>query len=322
MKIHFAAAIDIGGTKMAAGLVSREGLVGEVRFAPTDALTGGAEVLRRSIELLQSVVAGSGTAAPSAIGIASGGWIERPSGRVAFATDLLLGWRGIDLRSEFEGATRLPAVAVNDGHALGVAEARLGAGRGQRLCLSVAVGTGIGGAVTVDGQLFEGAHGMAGALGHIPFRAGGARCSCGRRGCIEAHASGPAVAASFAECAGRLKSKVALPDVINALTLSNKLLRECAQQATATAGAALGEVLGGVANTIDPDVIVLGGGAALALGDVFIEAVRSAVAKCVVQPIGPSVLMARLGAAAGVVGAGLVALDALDQTPDQTQGVR
>jgi glucokinase len=304
-----AAAIDIGGTKIAAALVSRDGLVGGVRFVPTHAIEGGEAVLQRSIELMQRVVSESGTPAPSAIGIAAGGWIDRSSGRVISATDLLPGWTGTDLRSEFERGIGLPALAINDVHAMGIAEARLGAGRGQRLCVSVAVGTGIGGAITVDGQLLEGAHGMAGALGHIPFRAGGALCSCGRRGCIEAYASGPAIAAAFAECAGLSKSKVVLPDVFDALGSSQEPERECARQATATAGAALGRVLGGLANTIDPDVIVLGGGAALALGEVFIEAVRSAIDECVVRPISSDVLVAQLGTAAGIIGAGLVALD-------------
>jgi glucokinase len=309
-----AAGIDIGGTKIAAARVTRDGLAGSVRVVPTAALKGGAPVLHRSIELMRSLLAESGTPAPSAIGIASGGWIDRSTGRVVSATDLLPGWSGTDLRSEFEQAIGLPAVAINDVHSLGIAEARLGAGRGRRICLSVAVGTGIGGAITVDGHLFEGAHGMAGAVGHIPFRAGGALCSCGRRGCIEAYASGPAIAAAFAECAGLSKSKVVLPDVFDALGSSREPGRECARQATATAGAALGRVLGGVANTIDPDVIVLGGGAALALGDVFIEAVRSAIEECVVRPISSDVLVAQLGTAAGVIGAGLVALDAEKRT--------
>lgn len=267
--------------------------------------------MQRSIALMKSVVADSGAPAPLVVGVATGGWIDRSTGHVAFATHLLPGWSGIDLQSEFERSLGLPSVAVNDVHAMGIAEARLGAGRRRRLCLSVAVGTGIGGAITIDGRLFEGAHGMAGALGHIPFRAGGARCSCGRRGCIEAYASGPAIAASFVECAGRNGSEVVLLDVVNALNSSEEPLRECARQAVTAAGAALGQVLGGIANAIDPDVIVIGGGAALALGDVFIEAIRSAVADCAIQPFSPSVLTAQLGAAAGVVGAGLVALDAL-----------
>ena len=308
MKGTIAAAVDIGGTKIAAALVNRDGLASDVRIVPTQAQSGGAAVLRRSIELARSVMEEAGSPPAGVVGVATGGWIDRSTGTVAVATNLLPGWTGLDLPLEFNKATGLPAVVINDVHAMGIAEACLGAGRGRNVCLSVAVGTGIGGAITVDGLLFEGAHGMAGALGHITFRADGAKCTCGRRGCIEAYASGPAIAAAFADCAGRGHAEVELRDVIDALGSPEETLRECAHQAVATAGAALGQILGGVANTIDPDQIVVGGGAALALGDHFIEAVRSAVANHTLRPTSLTVVPSQLGATASVVGAGLAAL--------------
>ena len=320
MKGKIAAAIDIGGTKIAAALVTRDGLASDVRAVPTEASSQGAAVLRRSIELVRKVVAEPGSPPPSVIGVATGGWIDRSTGRVAFATGLLPGWIGLDLRTEFQEATGLPAAVINDVHAMGIAEACLGAGRGRGVCLSVAVGTGIGGAITVDGLLFEGARGMAGALGHITYRADGAMCSCGRRGCIEAYASGPAIAAAFANCSGSSQAGVELRDVIDALSSPQGTLRECARQAIATAGAALGQILGGVANTIDPDLIVLGGGAALALGDQFIEALRSAVAYHTLGPTSPTVLPSQVGAVAGVVGAGLAALSG-DNPDRRSEGV-
>jgi glucokinase len=173
----------------------------------------------------------------------------------------------------------------------------------------VAVGTGIGGAITVGGELLYGAHRMAGAVGHITYKAGGARCSCGRRGCIEAYASGPAIARSFARCVGEDHKSIGLPDVIKALSSSDGRLQGCAVRITDSAGAALGHVLAGIANTIDPDLIVLGGGAAFALGEPFLGAVRSAVAGRILPPIGAEVVPAQLGPAAAVVGAGLAALN-------------
>ena len=318
MKGDAAVGVDIGGTKIAAALVGRDGLLGDLRVIPTEARGGGSATLRRATDLALDVVAGSGMTAPAAIGVASGGWMERSSGRVVFATNLLPGWSGIDLRAEFERASGWPAVVINDVHAMAVAEARLGAGIGRRVCLTVAVGTGIGGAITIAGQLFEGAHGMAGALGHIRFRAGGARCSCGRRGCIEAHASGPAIARSFGRCAGLKKSQIGLQDVVNAATSSDPRLRACAEKATATAGSALGQILGGVANAIDPDLIVLGGGAALALGEEFLGAIQAAVADTVLRPIRVSIVPVRLGTGGGVIGAGLVALDSLASVAGQS----
>jgi glucokinase len=300
--------IDIGGTKIAGGLVTREGLIGEVRSAPTDAAGGGPGILRRAIELAQNVIADYPNIELTGIGIATAGWVERSTGRVMSATHLLPGWSGTELRLEFERATGLRAVAINDVHAMGLAEARLGAGRDCRVCLSVAVGTGIGGAITVGGQLLEGTHGMAGAVGHITYQPGGEQCSCGRRGCIEAYASGPAIARAFARCVPEDHKSIGLPDVINALRSSDGRLQGCAVRTTNSAAVALGQVLAGIANTIDPDLIVLGGGAALALGEPFLGAVRSAVTDRILPPIGAEVVPARLGSAAGVIGAGLSAL--------------
>jgi glucokinase len=302
--------VDIGGSKIAAALVGGKGLIGEVRTVETNAVAGAAAILGRAIGLAQTLLIQRHDGTPSAIGVASGGWIDRSTGRVVSATNLLPGWTGTALREEFERAAGLPTVALNDVHAMGLAEARLGAGRGHSVCLSVAVGTGIGGAITVDGRLFQGAHGAAGAIGHIPSRAEGPRCSCGRYGCIEADASGPAIARAFAECAGGHSGAATLGDVVEGLTSLDERLRVCALQATEEAGARLGRVLAGVANVLDPDRIILGGGATFALGGPFLKAAQAALAESVLPPITGSIVPAGLGPAASVVGAGLVALDA------------
>lgn len=312
--------VDIGGTKIAAGHVDRSGLIGEVRVVATEAAAGAPEVLHRAIGLARSLSSEQGRDGPSAIGIATGGWVELATGRVVGATDLLPGWAGVSLRDSFERELRLPAVVLNDVHAMGIAEARLGAGRTVSVCLCVAVGTGIGGAITIDGRLFTGANGFAGAIGHIPCRTGGPLCSCGRRGCIEAAASGPAIARAFAACQRRRAASigpgvagqsVALPDVVDALLSPDERLQACAVDATATAGARLGRVLGGLATTLDPDLIIVGGGAAAALGEPFLAAVRSAVAGSVLPLNTPQVVPAALGPAASAIGAGLVALESL-----------
>lgn len=313
--------VDIGGTKIAAGLVDRSGLVGNLRVVATEAAAGAPAVLERAVELARSLALGPPRTEPSAIGIASAGWVEQLTGRVVGATALLPGWTGVALREVFERELRLPAFALNDVHAMGIAEARLGAGRPTSTCLCVAVGTGIGGAITISGRLFSGSHGFAGAIGHVPSRTRGPACSCGRRGCIEADASGPAIARAFAACLRRLPGsgspdrhdqETALPDVASALASSDKRRRGCALDVTQTAGVRLGRILGGLANTLDLDLIVVGGGAAAALGVPFLTAVRSAVAEIVLLPLAVQVVPSRLGPSASVIGAGLVALDVLD----------
>jgi glucokinase len=311
--------VDIGGTKIAAALVGGEGLRGEVRAVETHAVAGAAAVLARAIGLVRTLLTEEHDGAPSAVGVAAGGWMDRSTGRVVAATNLLPGWTGTPLRAEFERAVGLPAVALNDVHAMGLAEARLGAGRGHNVCLSVAVGTGIGGAITVNGLLFQGAHGAAGAIGHIQSRAGGPKCSCGRYGCIEADASGPAIARAFAECAGGPSGAATLGDVVDGLTSSDDRLRDCAHRATEEAGVRLGHVLAGVASAIDPDCVIVGGGAALALGQPFLRALQAALSESVLPPIRVLVVPAGLGPAGGVVGAGLAALDVLAAAPQRAE---
>jgi glucokinase len=314
---------DIGGTKIAAGLVDRDGLVGKLDVISTDAHAGGSAVLQRVLELGRSVVERVPPASGvSAIGIAAGGWIDA-GGRVIGATALLPGWAGIDLRAAFEREFGIRATVVNDAQAMGVAEARLGAGRDCGICLCVAVGTGIGGAITVDGRLFGGARGFAGAIGHIGWSRSGPRCSCGRRGCIEAEASGPAIARAFDSCLRRTAARgfteagrSALPDVVLALGSPDEAARTCALDVTAKAGSRLGRVLGGLANALDPDVIIVGGGAAAALGDPFLAAIRSGVAEAVLDQIKAGVVPSRLGSSASVVGAGLLALDGVNRAAD------
>ncbi len=315
--------IDIGGTKIAAGLIDPGGLVGELQVIPTDADTGGSAVLQRALDLGRSVIERVPRASgASATGIAAGGWIDL-AGRVIGATALLPGWAGIDLRAAFERELGIRATVVNDVQAMGVAEARLGAGRDCGICLCVAVGTGIGGAITIDGRLFRGARGFAGAIGHIGWSRSGPRCSCGRRGCIEAEASGPAIARAFEACLGRAAARgikqtgrSALPDVVLALESPDEAAHACAVEVTATAGSRLGRVLGGLANALDPDVIIVGGGAAVALGDPFFAAIRAGVAEAVLDQIKARVVPSRLGSSASVVGAGLLALDGVKRAAD------
>jgi glucokinase len=313
-----AVGVDIGGTKIAAGMVGASGLVGRVEVIATESAEGGASVLERAIALARTV-AGESSPAPIAVGVAAGGWIDPVAGRVVGATGLLPGWGGTRLRDEFEQALGVPASALNDVHAIGVAEARLGAGRGHRHCLCVAVGTGIGGAIVIDGRLFAGSHGFAGAMGHVPFADDGPPCSCGRRACIEAVASGPAIARAFARCVpgsgkhgpSHATADARLTDVVRALEKSDEPARGCATDVVASAGAKLGGVLGGLANVLDPDVIIVAGGAATALGQTFLTSIQSAVREAVLLHLNPAVIAAELGTGGGVVGAGLVALDAI-----------
>jgi glucokinase len=322
VKGRLAVGIDIGGTKIAAALVGRSGLIGTVSAVPTNAPLTGPVVLERAIELARETVAAS-VASPGAIGVSAGGWIDRARGRVIGATALLPGWSGLEIADAVQSRLGLPAILLNDGHAMGIAEARLGAGRGHRVCLSVAIGTGIGGAITINGQLLTGAGGFGGAAGHVPCRLDGPVCSCGRRGCIEANASGPAMSRAFERCVARRLGLDSLPDsagsrtlegVVRGLAASEGARHQCAESIVATAGSRLGRVLGGLANVLDPNVIIVGGGAAAAIGEPLLAAIRAAISQTLLPHLTVEVAAAELGPSAAVVGAGLSALDFANAT--------
>jgi glucokinase len=288
---------------------------------PTQADAGGPSVLDRAIAVARSVADSKPPGErPIAAGIAAGGWID-PLGLVVGATDLLPDWVGTDLRGTFAGSLDMPIVAMNDVHAMGIAEARIGAGRGRRVCLAVAVGTGIGGAITLDGRLHRGAHGIAGALGHMPLGDDGPICSCGRHGCIEAYAGGPAIARAYDDLiaqdgrSGSSSGTSTLPDVVRAIESGVERVRAPAVTAVTVAGRRLGRLLGGLANSLDPDVVIIGGGAAAALGVRFLAAIRTGVTDVILSPAAALPVMPSLvGPSASVVGAGLLALEGRGET--------
>lgn len=187
-----ACGIDIGGTKIAGGLVTPDGLIVYREERPTLAQEGGRSVVARARALAEQLVcqAEREGLVPVGVGVGAGGAIA--GGRVVGATSLIKDWTGIDLVSAL-GCHGLPVKADNDVKAMAHAEALWGDARGARSALLVALGTGVGGAVVVDGTVVEGIDGLAGHLGHVPVRPDGPPCSCGNRGCVEAYISGPAI---------------------------------------------------------------------------------------------------------------------------------
>jgi glucokinase len=298
-------AVDIGGTKIAAGLVDAEGRLYEQRRTATPA-AGGGEAIMAAVLGCARPLRDLGGDRVVACGIATAGVVD-PAGRIAGATDLLTGWAGTDVRGLAERGLGLPVQVVNDCHAAGTAEARVGAARGARTGLVVAVGTGIGGALVADGATVTGRSGTAGALGHVPAPVvtAGRRCSCGAYDHVEAHASGPAIERSYQEATGR---GLGLREIAS-LARSGQ---PQARQVITAAASLLGRVLGGAANLLDPDVIVIAGGVSR-LGSLLLSPLRRAFrAEALTGVRGVPIREAVLGEKAGLVGAGLTALPAAD----------
>lgn len=297
--------VDVGGSKIAAGLVGADGALRESLVRPTPAARGPRAVLDAIADAVREL---PGWDRAEGVGIGTGGVVDRDSGVVVSANELLPGWAGTDLRAELTARLGLPVAADNDANVFALAEQVHGAGAGSASALYVSVGTGIGGGLVIDGRLLRGAHRTAGEFGHIAVpEAVGRACNCGRSGHLEAIASGPAITARYRELAAE-RAFEAEPDArdlrrVAALGAEGGAGADIALAALGEGAAALGRALAGLVNTVDPARVVVGGGVA-SIGAAYWGPLTEAFAAELLP--GPSALRpvpAALGARAAVVGA-------------------
>jgi glucokinase len=255
--------VDIGGTKIACGLVriaeGKAPQVSAVTKVPTNAMRGGASVLATVLEQVRAAIDRS-SEPPLGVGISSAGVVDPATGDITFANELMPGWGGTRLGSEVTAACGLPCRVLNDVHAHALGEARWGGGKGLPSVLVVAVGTGIGGAYVEDGAIMLGSHNEAGHIGHVAcIAAAGVPCSCGATGHLEPVAAGPGIIAEYV----RLGGDATLPDgtPMHGAEIDRRAAAgdEAAKAAEHRAGLALGEVLGSMCNMFDPAAIILSG---------------------------------------------------------------
>ncbi|MEZ7154477.1 ROK family protein [Streptomyces sp. MAD19A] len=300
-------ALDVGGTGMKAALVGADGELLHQARRPTgrergpDAVVEG--ILDFAAELRAHGIRAHGEPA-SAAGVAVPGIVDEAEGIAAYAANL--GWRDVPLRALL--AERLGVVPVALGHDVrtgGLAEGRLGAGRGADRFLFVPLGTGIAGAIGIDGKVEAGAHGFAGEIGHIVVRPGGAECPCGQRGCLERYASASAVSRAWAEASGSPDADAA--DCAKAVASGD----ERAVRVWEEAVDALADGLVTALTLLDPRTLIIGGGLAEA-GETLFTPLREAVRRRVTFQKLPSLVPAALGDTAGCLGAGLLAWDLIE----------
>lgn len=292
-------AIDVGGTKLAAGLVDGDGVVLRAGRRPTPVTTDGEVVWSVLTDLVDGVLAGEQV---SAVGVGCGGPMRWPAGEVSPLN--IPGWRGFPLRHRLR--ERFPGVAVrlhNDAVCLAVAEHWRGAARGHADALGMVVSTGVGGGLVLGGRLVDGASGNAGHVGHVVVDPDGPDCSCGGRGCLEAVASGPRVAA-WAVGQGWRGGGTARDLAADAMAGD-----AVAVAAFARAGRALGIGIASAAALCDLSVVVLGGGVVQA-GPLVLEPLRAALREHAVMGFTRDlpVVPAALGQEAGLVGAAALVL--------------
>jgi len=246
--------IDLGGTNTKFAIVKRDGSLNCPSSWKTPA-AGGRDALMAHLKQIAAhcgeLAVGLGLS-PSAIGIATAGWVDPRKGAVVHATGNLQGWTGTGIRTELEGATRLPVTVENDANALAVGERHFGLAKNVADFICITLGTGVGGGCYVGGHLSRGAHYLANAIGHIQIQPGGLPCTCGQRGCLEAYAN----AAALVRYAGARFETA--EDVIAASNSGGQLARDALRQYAHHL--ALG--CASLVYLFDPELIVLSGGMA------------------------------------------------------------
>ena len=302
--------IDIGGTAMSVGLVTEDGRLMELRRMSTPRAAGAQACLQELTAAAAELA--KAKSRPIAVGIGFGGPVDPVAGCVR-RSHHVPGWAGMELAAIFCRATGLPTYIENDANAGALAEALFGAGKGRDPVLYVNVGTGIGGGLIIGGKIYRGSHFNAAELGHIVLVPDGPQCPCGKRGCVEALASGDAIGRRAREMqqAGMLADSLMADEG----ELTGKLVGEYAcqgdkkaQRIIAEAGRFLGWALAIAANIIDPEIIVVGGGVA-ELGDLYLAPARERYRELAMDYVGDvPIVPAALGYDAGVIGAAAVAM--------------
>jgi len=305
--LGLAIGVDIGGTKIAVGAVSNDGAVLSRHDVPTP--SSDASALDDAI--CQAVLRVAEGAAVDVVGIGAAGWIGLESGMIHFSPHIA--WRDYPVAEHVSQRLQVPVILRNDADAAGWAEYRFGAARGAKVALCVTVGTGIGGGIIIDGELYRGNAGLAGEIGHMVIRQGGRKCACGGVGCWETYASGSALVAQARKW---MKSKPTASGRLVELCgdragdLTGSMITRAANEGDALAaelfewlGRRLGTGLGSLAAVLDPSVIVVGGGVSDA-GELLLSPARASFANSMTNaPSRPPIVRAELGTAAGMVGA-------------------
>jgi glucokinase len=302
--------VDVGGTKVLGGVVDPDGtvLAQARRDTPAEDVAG---TLDRIVEVIGEL---SAKYEVEAIGIGAAGWIDAKRSTVLFAPNLA--WRNEPLRDEVARSVQVPVVVENDANVAAWAEFQFGAAAdATESMVMFTVGTGIGGALVLGGELLRGAHGIAGELGHVTLVPDGHPCGCGKRGCVEQYASGSALvrfaraiaveaperATALLELAGGSPHGITGPLVTRAARDGDP----AALDAFGQVGRWLGIGLADLVQIVDPQVLVIGGGV-IDAGDLLLKPTRAAYCDVLAQrgrlPVG-EIRGALLGNTAGVVGA-------------------
>jgi len=312
--------VDLGGTNIVVGLLPIEG--GEVlglRMRPTDSHRGAKFVVDRIIEMVEQSIAevlnthGGRRDDIAGVGIGSPGPLDRKAGVVINTPNL--GWRNFPIRDLVANAVNLPATLDNDANCATYGEWWLGAAKGVDHVVGLTLGTGIGGGIVLDGKIYHGVSDVAGEIGHMTIDSTGRRCKCGNYGCLEAYASGPAIAlravegieagvdTALADMVGGRMEDITAATVYEGVVAGDEYATEVMKDTAKFLGAGVANII----NILNPEMVVIAGGVTRAGDHLFAplraevrrRAFRAAEERC-------RIVSGELPGTAGVVGAAAV----------------
>ncbi len=312
--------VDLGGTSINVGVVPYDGgSVLGMRSMPTDSDHGAKFVVDRMVEMIRSCMRDATKEASIAddgiigIGLGSPGPLDRKTGTVIETPNL--GWRNFPLRDLIANSIGLPAELDNDANCATIGEWWMGAGKGTRSLIGVTLGTGIGGGIVLDGKVYHGAADAAGEIGHMTIDSTGRKCKCGNYGCLEAYASGPAIAARAIEgletgepsilpslVDGDL-SRVTAETVYEAIIAGDLYAKEVMRETARFLGAGLANLI----NLFNPEMVVISGGVTKA-GEHLFEPLRAQIRRRAFRHAEETceIVSSSLGGMAGVIGAAYI----------------
>lgn len=320
--MRYVMGVDIGGTNLVVGAVVTDGsrIVG-LRTEPTGAAHGADRVIDRIVTMTNAAIEDTRLADREAViegvGIGSPGPLNRTTGVVILTPNL--GWHDMPVRDRIGTALGLPAWLDNDANCAMAGEWWVGAAKGARHAVTFTLGTGIGGGIVVDGKLLHGASDVAAEIGHITIETNGRRCGCGNDGCLEAYASGPAIArrtieaiesgaeSSIGAMVGGALDRISAQTVYDAAGAGDPLALEVVQDTAKYLGVGVANLI----NILNPEVVVICGGVTQA-GDRLFTPLRREVTRRAFRPAVQAcrIVPGLLPGTAGVVGAAKVFLDA------------
>lgn len=317
MRTNYAVGVDVGGTRIAVGLVERKGrIVKDAKaFTPKNSAFG---IVDAVIDLIGEVLTGIGPNDVSGVGVGLPAQVDFMRQSVEYCTNLPLA--GVDVRALVMSRLKAEVTIDNDGHLAALGESRYGAAKGARDFIMITLGTGVGGGLFVNGEPYRGSSGLGGELGHTVIELDGPPCPCGGNGHLESYLGRPAIAAKGAEAAKAFKGQAILDAAggnreamtAEAVLIAAKGGDPVAREILLECGDVLGRGLVGFVNMFNPKLIVVGGGIGEA-ADFLVERAASVMqGEALAGRRDVSVVQAVLGNDAGILGAAALAFDEHD----------